>query len=71
MNLINYFRSVTNLPMQGNLTEKEGFSTVDLLIKAACFVIKVTDVLNIKEADTNLYTRRSTFTEPSPSVRIP
>jgi hypothetical protein len=39
--------------MQGNLTEREGFSTVDLLIKAACFVIKVTDVLNIKEADIN------------------
>ncbi len=57
--------------MQGNLTEREGFSTVDLLIKAACFVTKVNGIFSIKAADINLYTRRSTFTEPSPSVRIP
>ncbi len=33
---------------QGTLTERERFSTVDLLIKEACLFIKVKNILSIK-----------------------
>jgi len=38
---------------QGILTEGRGLSTIDLLIKLACFVKKENNIFNIKGADLN------------------
>jgi hypothetical protein len=47
-------------------------STVDLLIKAACFVEKGNNIFNIKTSQSELVsTRRSTVLSLPPSVRLP
>jgi hypothetical protein len=58
---------------QGILTEGKRLSTVDLLIKVACFEANVNNIFNIKRSlSKQVSTRRSTVcTEPSPSVRLP
>jgi hypothetical protein len=51
---------------QGILTEREG--SVDLLLRVACFILKVSNIFSIKRADLD---KLFDHIEPSPSIRFP
>ncbi len=65
-------RKVPNiLVLPGNTYWRARHSTVDLLLKVACFVKRSIKFSIEKEADLNLLYKEVNGTDPSPSVRIP
>jgi hypothetical protein len=57
---------------QGTLTEGKGSRPINLLVKIACFIIKVTNIFKIKSSlISTSYNKEVNCAEPSPSVRVP